>query len=115
MSDEQKSGSSVGQPKCVISLQHAIHCLEGRWKMIILVNLFMTPVMRYSELQRSIPNVSQKVLIQQLRGLESDGIILRTVHPEVPPRVEYKLSELGTALGPVFQALLNWSDLRNDS
>jgi DNA-binding HxlR family transcriptional regulator len=58
--------------------------------------------MRFSDLQRAIPDVSQKMLIQQLRGLERDGVISRKVYPEVPPKVEYRLTEIGRGLGPVF-------------
>ena len=68
--------------------------------------------MRFSELRRAIPQVSQKMLVQQLRGLEGDGVVTRTIHPQVPPKVEYELTELGRGLGPVFLALLDWAQLR---
>ena len=68
--------------------------------------------MRFSELERAIPNVSQKMLIQQLRCLERDGIVQRTIHPQVPPKVEYQLTEIGEALRPTLRALLDWADLR---
>src|SRR3979409_1897975 len=71
----------------------ALKVLEGRWKMIIIFHLFVRPVLRFSELDRAIPAVSQKMLIQQLRELERDGIVERKVHPEVPPKVEYSLTE----------------------
>jgi DNA-binding HxlR family transcriptional regulator len=93
-------------------MQDALRCLEGRWKMMILAHLFSEPVMRFSDLQRAIPEVSQKMLSQQLRALEVNGVISRTVHPQVPPKVEYELTEIGRALGPVFLALLDWADLR---
>lgn len=80
--------------------------------MMILAHLFGENVMRFSDLQRAIPNVSQKMLIQQLRGLERDGVISRTIYPEVPPKVEYRLTDIGRALGPVFLALLEWAELR---
>ena len=73
----------------------ALKVLEGRWKMIIIFHLFARPVLRFSELERAIPAVSQKMLIQQLRELERDGIVRRTVHPQVPPKVEYSLTEWG--------------------
>ena len=79
---------------------------------MILAHLYGEDVMRFSDLQRAIPGVSQKMLIQQLRALESDGVITRTVYPEVPPKVEYRLTELGRGLGPVFLALLDWAELR---
>lgn len=92
-------------------MQEAVGILDGRWKMMILAHLFGEQVMRFSDLQRAIPEVSQKMLIQQLRGLESDGVISRTVHPEVPPKVEYRLTEVGRRLGPVFVALLDWAEI----
>lgn len=98
---------------CAVDMQSAIRVLEGRWKMMILSQLFAGPVQRFSELEKAIPGVSQKMLSQQLRALERDGVVTRTVHPEVPPRVEYALTETGRALAPVFLALLDWAKLRN--
>lgn len=92
--------------------EEALKILEGRWKMVILFNLFARPVLRFSELERAIPAVSQKMLSQQLRELERDGIVRRTVHPQVPPRVEYALTDLGRALCPALDALLQWTKLR---
>ncbi|MDB5396084.1 MAG: putative transcriptional regulator [Rhodospirillales bacterium] len=97
---------------CATAMQDALRCLEGRWKMMILSQLFSDPVLRFSDLKRAIPAVSQKMLIQQLRDLEAHGILSRTVHPQVPPKVEYRLTGLGQALAPVFLALLDWADLR---
>lgn len=68
--------------------------------------------MRISELERAIPAISQKMLIQQLRQLEEDGIVFRIVHPQVPPKVEYGLTEWGQALCPALDALLTWAALR---
>ena len=96
-------------------MQDAVNVIEGRWKMMILAHLFGETVMRFSDLQRAIPDVSQKMLIQQLRGLEQDGVISRTVYPEVPPKVEYRLTDIGQGLGPVFLALLEWAELRRVS
>ncbi|MFG1710784.1 winged helix-turn-helix transcriptional regulator [Nonomuraea sp. M3C6] len=87
----------------------ALRMLEGRWKLVIIFRLFERPVARLSELQRAIPAVTQKMLIQQLRALEQDGIVTRTVHAQVPPKVEYGLTDLGEALAPVFEHLLSWA------
>ena len=95
--------------------EEALKVLEGRWKMIILFHLFARPVLRFSELERAIPAVSQKMLVQQLRELERDGIVQRTIHPEVPPRVEYSLTQVGQALCPALDALLQWVRLRETS
>jgi DNA-binding HxlR family transcriptional regulator len=94
--------------------------LEGRWKMAILFHLFggidkKCRVMRFSELERAIPAISQKMLIQQLRELESDGIVLRTIYPQIPPRVEYQLTKVGIALRPALRALLAWAALRKEA
>ncbi len=97
---------------CVEDVEEAISVLEGRWKMLIVARLYGEPVLRFSELRRAIPQVSQKMLIQQLRSLEADGVVKRTIHAQVPPRVEYELTELGRDLGPVFLALLDWAQLR---
>src|SRR5690606_26827845 len=83
-------------------VETVIRRLEGRWKLIILFHLFSEKVLRYSELERSIPGISQKMLSQQLRQLESCGIVVRTLYPDVPPKVEYQLSEWGKALCPAF-------------
>jgi DNA-binding HxlR family transcriptional regulator len=93
-------------------VEGAFRMLEGRWKMVIIFHLFARGVLRFSELEKAIPAVSQKMLIQQLRELERDGIVSRTVHPQVPPKVEYDLTEWGRAMCPALDALLDWAALR---
>ena len=93
-------------------VESALGMLEGRWKMVILFQLFARPVLRFSELERAIPRVSQKMLIQQLRELERDEIVERKVYPQVPPKVEYRLTEWGRALCPALDALLEWAALK---
>ncbi|MBF9034121.1 transcriptional regulator [Rhodobacterales bacterium HKCCE2091] len=93
-------------------VERAIAMIGGRWKLEILFHLFGGQVLRFSELERAIPAVSQKMLIQQLRALETEGLVTRTVHPEVPPRVEYALTEWGQSLCPALDALLSWSEAR---
>ena len=83
--------------------------IGNKWKLLILRNLMMRP-WRFNEMLRSIPGLSQKVLTDNLRALEADGLITRTVYPEVPPRVEYALSGLGETLRPIFSALENWGN-----
>ena len=95
----------------------AFALLEGRWKLAILYHLFggqgsASPVLRFSELEKAIPAVSQKMLIQQLRALEHGGLVQRTVHPQVPPRVEYQLTKVGEALRPTLHSLLRWAAFR---
>jgi len=86
--------------------------LEGRWKMVIVFQLFAGGTLRFSELERAIPGVSQKMLIQQLRELERDGIVRRTVYPVVPPKVEYALTPWGEEMCPALDALLEWGARR---
>lgn len=80
--------------------------------MMIVFHLFDRGVMRFSELERAIPLASQKMLIQQLRSLEAKGVIFRTVYREIPPKVEYGLTELGQALRPALRELVQWAALR---
>jgi DNA-binding HxlR family transcriptional regulator len=93
-------------------VEGAFRILEGRWKMVIIFHLFARGTLRFSALERAIPGVSQKMLIQQLRELERDGIVRRTVYPQVPPRVEYALTEWGQAMCPALDALLEWAAQR---
>ncbi len=96
------------------SIQNIIRVLEGRWKLVILFQLFGGHVRRFSDLERAIPGVSQKMLIQQLRQLEADGVVARIVHPQVPPKVEYHLTAWGQQLCPALDALLLWAEAAPD-
>ena len=93
-------------------VEDVLRILEGRWKLVILFHLFGGHVRRFSELRRAIPAVSEKMLIQQLRQMERDGIVGRFVHHQVPPKVDYSLTDWGQALCPALDALLKWVDLR---
>jgi DNA-binding HxlR family transcriptional regulator len=89
-------------------VEEVLKILDGRWKLLILFHLFDGKVLRFSDLERAIPAISQKMLAQQLRRLERDGIVARRVYPEVPPKVEYRLTDWGQALCPPLDALLQW-------
>ena len=89
--------------------------LEGKWKLIILFHLFGGRLLRFSELERAIPAISQKMLIQQLRQMEADGILRRIVHHKVPPKVEYGLTDWGQSLCPALDALLTWAENRPEA
>ena len=91
-------------------VEDVLKMLEGRWKLIILFYLFDGNVQRYSDFEKLIPGISQKMLAQQLRQLEADGIVARKVYPQVPPKVEYRLTEWGQALCPALDALLKWAE-----
>ena len=91
----------------------ALRVLEGKWKIVIICQLFAAKApLRFSELERRVEGVNQKMLIQQLKELEKDGIVTRTIYPQVPPKVEYTLSPLGIALGPSIEALIEWAFLK---
>jgi DNA-binding HxlR family transcriptional regulator len=92
-----------------LGVENVLRILEGRWKLVILFHLFGGKLLRFSELERAIPAISQKMLIQQLRQMESDGIVRRIVHHQVPPKVEYGLTDWGQALCPALDALLKWA------
>ena len=81
--------------------------IGNKWKLLILRNLLQRP-WRFNELQRSLDGISQKVLTASLRSMEEDGIVTRTVYAEVPPRVEYSLSELGESMRPILQSMETW-------
>lgn len=92
-----------------------LRVLEGKWKMVIICQLFAAKCpLRFSELERRIDDINQKMLIQQLKQLEKDGIVERTVYPQVPPKVEYHLTQMGIALGPSMEALIDWAFLRRE-
>jgi DNA-binding HxlR family transcriptional regulator len=93
-------------------VEKALKLLEGRWKLVILFHLFGGRVLRFSDLERAIPAISQKMLIQQLRQMEADGIVTRLVHHQVPPKVEYGLTDWGQSLCPALDALLTWAERR---
>ena len=92
-------------PDCPVAT--TVQLIGNKWKLLILRNLLARP-WRFNEMLRSIPGISQKVLTDNLRAMEKDGIIIRTVYPEVPPRVEYSLSELGDSMRPIIQAMESW-------
>lgn len=95
-------------------VENVLKILEGKWKLIILFHLFGGKLMRFSDLEKAIPAITQKMLIQQLRQMEVDGIVRRIVHHQVPPKVEYGLTDWGQALCPALDALLKWAALREE-
>ena len=91
---------------CPVEL--ALQIIGGKWKPLVLWHLASRGVLRFSELKRTIPSITQKMLTQQLRELESDGLVERTVYPQVPPKVEYSLTPLGQSVEPVLVHLNEW-------
>ena len=92
-------------PACPVAT--TVQLIGSKWKLLIMRNLLKRP-WRFNELRRDLDGISQKVLTDSLRSMEEDGIITRTVYPEVPPRVEYALSDLGESMRPIIQAMEQW-------
>lgn len=98
-------------PACPVAT--TVQLIGSKWKLLILRNLMQRP-WRFNELRRDLEGISQKVLTDSLRSMEDDGILTRTVYPEVPPRVEYALSGLGQSLRPIIEAMAEWGQNYKD-
>ena len=92
-------------PACPVAT--TVQMIGSKWKLLIMRNLLQRP-WRFNELKKDLEEISQKVLTDSLRSMEADGIITRTVYPEVPPRVEYALSDLGESMRPIMDAMEIW-------
>jgi DNA-binding HxlR family transcriptional regulator len=97
-------------PVCPVEVTLGV--IGGRWKPVIVFHL-LRGTRRYSELRRIIPGVTHKMLTEQLRELERDGILVRKVYPEVPPRVQYRLTPLGRSLSPILREMCLWAKMYN--
>ena len=94
-------------PTCPVATTMAL--IGSKWKLLIMRNLLSRP-WRFNELKKDLEGISQKVLTDSLRSMEADGLLTRTVYPEVPPRVEYTLTELGYSLRPILEAMRVWGE-----
>ena len=94
-------------PACPVATTVAL--IGSKWKLLIMRNLLSRP-WRFNELKKNLDGISQKVLTDSLRSMEADGLLTRTVYPEVPPRVEYTLTELGYSLRPILEAMRVWGE-----
>lgn len=94
-------------PECPVAT--TVQLIGNKWKLLIIRNLLVRP-WRFNELQKSLDGISQKVLTDNLRSMETDGIITRTVYAEVPPRVEYALSPLGESMRPILNSMQAWGE-----
>jgi|SRR5215468_4735361 len=110
----RSKGGDYTPVTAALAVEQALKVLEGRWKLLILFHLFGGNVLRFSALERAIPAISQKMLAQQLRQMELDGMVRRIVHHQVPPKVEYALTDWGQALCPALDALLKWAARREE-
>ena len=99
-------------PVCPVAT--AVSLVGGKWKLLIIRNLLARP-WRFNALKKDLDGISQKVLTDNLRSMEEDGLILRTVYPEVPPRVEYSLSSLGESLKPILDSMADWGNAYKDT
>ena len=94
-------------PACPVAT--TVQMIGSKWKLLIMRDLLSRP-WRFNELKKDLEGISQKVLTDSLRSMEADGIITRTVYPEVPPRVEYSLTELGKSLKPILDSMRAWGE-----
>jgi DNA-binding HxlR family transcriptional regulator len=92
----------------ICPVEITLKLIGSKWKLLILRNLLNSNILRFGELARGINGISQKMLTQHLRQMELDGLVVRTVYAEVPPRVEYSLTEKGKSLKPIIDAMHDW-------
>lgn len=109
MEDIQTIAATPAKELPACPVETTLTLISDKWKILILRDL-MPGTKRFGELKKSIGNVTQKVLTAQLRQMEASGLVIRTVYPEVPPHVEYTLTELGYSLKPVLDAMWNWGE-----
>lgn len=100
--------------KSYCKFESALDILVGKWKPVLLLQLISNGTMRFSELQRAIPNINKKMLTQQLRELEYNDIVYRKVYSQIPPKVEYSISDYGKGLSTVLQALNDWGETHSE-
>lgn len=103
----EKNTETAALPACPV--ETTLMLIGDKWKVLILRDL-LPGTKRFGELKKSVGGVSQKVLTAQLRAMETSGLLERTVYPEVPPRVEYSLTELGRSLSPILDSMKNWGE-----
>lgn len=110
MTARKKNSTFTRNEKLFIEcdLTYAVNKIGGRWKILIISKLEQNKKLRYSELKKEFVYISERMLTLQLRALEEDGLVKRTVYAEVPPRVEYELTEMALAFGPIFKQLSEW-------
>lgn len=108
MTEENMSTTPDKCESTVCPVMTTLAVIGGKWKPAILWELQNHQVLRFGALKRFIPDITQKMLTQQLRELEADGIVRRKIYPEVPPRVEYRLTEYGQTLRPILDEMAGW-------
>ena len=99
-----------GRPEHAALIETVLKVIGGKWKVLIVYHLSMNHVVRFGEMRRKIPGVTQRILTNQLREMEADGLVIRKVYPEVPPKVEYSLSDEGRDLKAVYMEMKKWGE-----
>ncbi|MDE6059051.1 MAG: helix-turn-helix transcriptional regulator [Clostridia bacterium] len=107
---EEKKRCISSEKLCDTGFSYTLSIISGKYKMTILYALMEFEIVRYNELQRYIKGISHKTLSLSLKELEKDGLIVRTEYPQIPPKVEYSLSERGKSLMPILDGLCEWGD-----
>ncbi|MHA8138597.1 winged helix-turn-helix transcriptional regulator [Lactobacillaceae bacterium Scapto_B20] len=92
-----------------------ISLLNSQWKILIMRDLVQNKVCRYNELKRSVVGISQKMLSQSLKEMQSDGLVSKKIFPEVPPKVEYRLTDLGQSMLPIISSMVDWGNYYLDN
>lgn len=110
---KKNSSNSLNEKKILATcgMGYALSLIGGRWKSNILWKLLENGKLRYNAIRKLIPDISERMLVAQLRELEADQLINRIVYPEVPPRVEYELTALGYSMKPMLQSISDWGDM----
>jgi DNA-binding HxlR family transcriptional regulator len=106
MPKDRTNKVSCGHYRCEIEI--TLELIGGKWKSLLLWNLGLHEIIRFNEFRRIIPDITQKMLTQQLRTLEEDGLVSRTIYNQVPPMVEYALTDKGKSLLPILKAMDDW-------
>ena len=104
--ESECSREDIPEPAAVI--ERVMEMIDGKWKVLIVMHLTVQPVCRFGELRKKMPRITQRMLTLQLRAMERDGLVTRKVYAEVPPRVEYSLTDMGRDLKSVYQAIHKW-------
>jgi len=99
-------------PSCPVQI--TLSLMDNKWKALIIGEILFEGTQRFNELKKALPNISQKILTQNLRSMEDSGLIRRKVYAEVPPRVEYSLTDLGLSLRPIIDSMMKWGEEYRD-
>lgn len=102
--------SSEEGPRAAAIIENVLRIIGGKWKVLIVFHLHQNGVIRFGEMKRKIPGITQRILTNQLREMEKDGLVVRKIYPQIPPKVEYSLSPEGEALKTVFVEMRKWGE-----